>query len=553
MPQKESCDRWAVGIRFLAALFLFVMAGAEAQHENGAGEKHEHSGAPLAAAELGSVSFQTSCTLSVEANFNRGITLLHSFWHDEARRTFDAVVETDPDCAIAYWGQAMAWFHLYSGRPTESDLAAIGEALKRAGSASKKSAREVAYIEAMHALTDGFIESPDPVFARRFAEAMRDVAARFPDDADAKAFHALALLASIAPGDTSLANERKAVEVMSPALRDNPDHPGLIHYTIHACDHPGMAQKGLEAALRYARVAPAAPHALHMPSHIFARLGVWEESIRSNLASKVASEITIGPRIGAENRLHAMEFLQYAYLQSGRFDEAAALVAEAQTVQSGDTSYQDYYHTVQARFALLLAVETQDWAMARDLAPVPDAHWYSEAHTILARAMSAGHLRDAQTGVKVAKEFAELLATANVPLPLPTGTSAAHLHDEIVAWTSFAQGDSEKAFSLLRPIAATQAKVGKGEVELPAREMLADMLLLDHKPADALVQYRLSLEADPNRFNGLLGAAHAAEQSGRRAVAARYYRQLVETSPSPSGKARDIVSQAKAGKSAGDG
>jgi tetratricopeptide (TPR) repeat protein len=282
-----------------------------------------------------------------------------------------------------------------------------------------------------------------------------------------------------------------------------------------------------------------------MPSHIFARLGVWEESIRSNLASKVASEVTTGPRVGAENRLHAMEFLQYAYLQSGRFDEAAALVEEARTVKSADTPYEDYYRTVQARFAMLLAVETRNWMMARDLAPVPDAHWYSEAHTLLARAMSAGHLRDTQAGARVAKDFDELLARAKVPLPLPAGSSPAHLHDEIVAWTRFAQGDSAKAIELLQPIADRQAKVGKGEVELPAREMLADLLLLDRKPAEALKEYEQSLEFDPNRFNGLLGAARAAELLGQRAVAANYYRRVVENSPSPSGAARAIVLRAK--------
>ena len=505
---------------------------------------HEHSGSAPTAAELGSISFQTSCQPAVQSDFNRGIALLHSFWHDEARRTFDKVAEADPACAIAYWGQAMASFHLYSGTQTPTDLAAVGAALAKANGAPEKSPREAAYIAAMHALYDGFKPSDDPVFARRFAQAMRGLVARYPDDVDAKAFYALALLSSIPPGDQALANQKKAVAVMAPALRMHPDHPGLVHYTIHACDHPQMAGQALDAARRYAAIAPAAPHALHMPSHIFARLGLWEDDIRSNLASKTASEDTSGAHIGAENRLHAMEFLEYAYLQTGRFDEALAIATEARTVKKADSNYSDYYLTVQARFGLLLAVETQDWATAAQLAPVADAHWYSEAHTLLARAMAAGHLRDAEAGLKVARNLDDLLAKAKVP-PLRRGTGAANLHDEISAWASFAQGDSEGALKRLRAVAELQSKVGKGEVELPAREMLGDMLLLDRRPAEALREYQLSLQTDPNRFNGLLGAARAAEQMGRGGLAAKFYRQLAENCPDASGKARDMVLQAK--------
>ncbi len=525
----------------ILAFTAFLLAGVSNA------EAHEHDGGTPTAAELGAVSFQTSCRAAVQADFNRAIALLHSFWHDEARRTFDKVAEADPGCAIAYWGQAMASFHLYSGTPTPSDLSAVGTALASANAAPEKSPREAAYIAAMHALYDGFKPSDDPVFARRFAEAMRGLVARYADDVDAKAFYALALLSSIPPGDQTLANPEKAVAVMAPAFRKHPDHPGLVHYIIHACDHPQMARLGLEAARRYAAIAPAAPHALHMPSHIFARLGLWEDDIRSNLASKTASEDTSGAHIGAENRLHAMEFLEYAYLQTGRFDEALAIATQARTVKSADTNYSDYYLTVQARFGLLLAVETQDWAMAAQLAPVPDAHWYSEAHTLLARAMAAGHLRDAQAGLTVSRNLEDLLAKANVP-PLPRGTTAAHLHDEISAWASFAQGDSQGALKLLRPVAEWQSKVGKGEVELPAREMLGEMLLLDRRPAEALREYQFSLKTDPNRFNGLLGAARAAEQMGRGRLAAKFYRQLAENCPNASGKARDTVLQAMPGE-----
>jgi tetratricopeptide (TPR) repeat protein len=531
----HGCGRSLAQRALVLAVLLAVVSGAGA-HEHGA------EAGTAGVAELGTVSFATSCRPAVQADFNRGIALLHSFWHEEARRTFDQVVSADPDCASAYWGQAMASFHLYSSTPSPADLAAVGVALTKAAAASETSPREAGYVTAMHALYDGFEVSKYADFAGRFAEAMRGLAARYPDDVDATAFYALALLTSIPPGDTTLTIPRKAMAVMAPAFRKHADHPGLVHYIIHATDHPQMARQGLDAARRYAAVAPAAPHALHMPSHIFARLGLWEEDISSNLASLAASEDTSRGPIGAENRLHAMEFLQYAYLQTGQFEEAQAIATRARTVKKEDTIYGDYYLTVQARFGLLLAVETQDWTMAANLAPVPGAHWYSEAHTLLAHAMAAGHLRDAEAGAKAVKSLDELLASAKVDAP--PGLGGAHLRDEIYAWASLAQGDAARALQLLGPIADRQAQVGKGEVELPAREMLADVLLLEHRPADALREYQRSLEIDPNRFNGLLGAARAAEQAGRGSIAARLLRQLTENCPGASGAAREILKDA---------
>jgi tetratricopeptide (TPR) repeat protein len=301
-----------------------------------------------------------------------------------------------------------------------------------------------------------------------------------------------------------------------------------------------MAKQGLEAARRYASIAPAAPHALHMPSHIFARLGLWEDDIRSNLASKAAAEVTTGAHIGAENRLHAMEFLEYAYLQSGRFDEARAIVEEARTVRKADSNYADYYDSVESRFPMLLAIETRDWAMAARLEPLPGTHWFGETLTVVARAVAAGHQRDANAGKAATAAFDALLVKASSP-PLPPGSSAANARDEIYAWSAFAQGDVERALQLLRATADLQSKVGKGEVELPAREMLAEILLLDGRAADALKEYELSLASDPNRFNALLGAAQAAEKLGRKATATKYYEQLAASSPHPSGAAREVV------------
>ena len=516
-----------------AALLLWVGSWAQA---------HEHGGAPPATSQLGSVAFETSCKAQAMSDFNRGIALLHSFWHDEAGHAFEKAAAADSDCAMAYWGAGMASFHLYSDTPTPADLALVKHALAKAEAAREKSARESAYIRALQGLYDGYDASKHWVYAKRFAEAMGTVAARYPSDIEAKAFYALGLLSSDPPGDVTLTNARKAVSILYPVFREHPDHPGLAHYIIHACDHPEMAEQGLEAARRYAAIAPASPHALHMPSHIFARLGLWQDDIRSNLVSKAAAEDTSGAHIGAENRLHAMEFLEYAYLQTGQYDEARAIASEARTVPSADVRYPDYYGTVEARFSLLLAVETRDWAMASALEPVAGAHWFSHALTLLAHAIAAGHQHDAQAGKTAAETFEQL--TAKLPA-LPAGSSSANLHDEIYAWAAFARGDSESAVTLLRPIAERQRTVGKGEVELPAGEMLAEVLLLAGKPLDALNEYERALRTDPNRFNGLLGAAQAAEQLGRREVATRYLAQLSATCSAANGGAQTVLANAQ--------
>jgi len=516
----------------LLALFMGIAAASVQAHEHDAGTPTE--------AELGAVTFETSCKPQVAADINRGVALLHSFWHEEARRTFERAAVADPDCAMAWWGQALGLFHLYSDTPTDQDLAAALKALATAEAAKETSARETAYIRALHPLFEGYKARENYLYAQRFADAMKAVAERYPEDIDAKAYYALALLAAMPPGDATRENAKKAVALMYPAFREHPNHPGLAHYIIHACDHPEMAQQGLEAARRYASIAPAAPHALHMPSHIFARLGLWEDDIRSNLASKAAAEVTTGPRIGAENRLHAMEFLEYGYLQSGRFDEAHAIVEEARTIRKEDSNYADYYDSVESRFPMLLAIETRDWAMASRLEPLPGVHWFGEALTLVARAAAAGHLRDANAGKAAASAFDALMVKASSP-KLPPGSSAANVRDEIYAWAAFAQGDAGRAIQLLRETADLQTKVGKGEVELPAREMLAEILLLEGRSAEALQEYELSLRSDPNRFNALLGAAHAAEKLGRAEIATKYYRQLRANAPHASGAAQDLL------------
>ena len=525
--------------RSLAAL-LWLIPIANTSAHTGMPGMTDMSGAE----RLGTVAFESSCKTGVKADFNRGVALLHSFWLDEAGRTFEQVAAADPDCAMAYWGEAIANLHQINGEPSAADLTAGRTALAKADVAREQSPREAGYIKALHRFFDGY--DPNRYFdsAQGYADAMGALSGAYPTDLEAKLFYALGLLAADPPDDTALTYPRKAVAILQPLLLEYPDHPGIAHYILHACDNPEMAQEGLDAAQRYASIAPASPHALHMPSHIFARLGLWPDDIRSNLASKAAAERDGGMHVGAENRLHAMEFLEYAYLQIGQDDEARQILEEAQTVKASDVdpAYPDYWATVEARLPVLFALETGDWAAAERLQPIAGAGTLSRGLTLLAHATAAGHLNDGRVGIEATRAYEALLNKEPVVRP---GGGLATLRDEIRAWADFSQGHHDVARKLLRAIAERQRKVGKGEVELPAGEMLADMLLLDGKRKAALQAYQASLQSDPNRFNALLGAGRAAELSSQPAVAARYFRALLANCAGANGAALGVLEHAR--------
>jgi tetratricopeptide (TPR) repeat protein len=531
----------------LAILAFLVLASLS--HRSSGNPIAEHymasmghaSGAPTPAV-LGSVSFQISCTPQVREKFNRAVALLHSFWLDEAERTFKAVAKRDPSCAMAQWGIAMTNFNQVNGGPTPAGVAAANKALAKADVAREKDPREAAYIRALHDFFDGYAESDFQTYAERYAAAMVQVAAAYPNDLEGQVFYALALINSDPRDDVALANKKKAVAILYPLFRAHPNHPGIAHYIIHASDNPGMAQQGIEAAVRYAAIAPAAPHALHMPSHIFMRLGLWRDDIRSNLASKVASEDP-AVHVGAEARLHAMEFLEYAYLQSGQYSQAAAIVTEAKTVKESDVDprFPHYYSIVEALYPALFAIETQDWATAASL-KLEGPNWFTQAQALLAHAVAAGHLHDAEGG----KAAGEALELSVAPYDkLKAGAPNAGLPDEIRAWARFSQGDLPGAVSLLQPVADRQDKIGEGGIEVPAREMLAEMFLLSGQFAVALHEYQGVLASDPNRFNALLGAGQAAEELGERDVAANYYRTLLANCGSANGRALEVLRHAR--------
>lgn len=504
---------------------------------------------------VGAVSFETSCRAATRADFEHGVSLLHSFGYDAALGMFHKVLAADPDCAMAHWGEAMTAYPQLNGWPDASAAAAARRALAVAIRARERNTRETDWIHALYVFYDGFTRKRALEHARLYAVAMSALSRKYPDDLEAQVFYALALLAADPPEDVALVNPHKAVAILEPLFTAHPDHPGIAHYLIHACDNPTMAQLALPAARRYADLAPDAPHALHMPGHIFARLGMWQDDIRSNLASKAAAERPAAPHMdagaagampmGAENRLHAMEFLEYAYLQTGQDDKARAIMAEARTVPGADVDrrYPSYYGVVEARLPALYAIETHDWVMAGHLAPIADGDAQSQALTLLAQVTAAAHLHDAGAA-DTALHALEALASKDPPPP--AGAPREALPAEIRAWAALAHGDLPRATDLLRPVVARQTRVGKGEVELPAGEMLADMLLLGGRPQEALEAYRKSLRSDPSRLNALLGAGAAAEQAGAGSLAAGYYRAALANCPEASGPARELLAHARA-------
>src|ERR1700733_17050 len=360
--------------------------------------------AESAAERLGTVSFTVSCAPAVQTSFVRGVALLHDFWYQEAQRQFEQIAKADPNCAMAHWGAAMSLYHQIWDRPDDGTVAKGWREMQAAQAHPANSAREREYVAA---LSDFYKPGPRDYQARveAYAAAMGKLHQDYPKDTDAGAFYALALLASVAPNDDSLALNRKAMAVLTPLFAQYPDHPGVVHYIIHACDTPSLAPDGLAAAEHYGDIAASAPHAVHMPGHIFARLGMWQADIDSNEASVRASRAAEARhRSGAMDQFHSDEFLLYAYLQSGRdaraqavLGEAAAALAHFESMPAmGDrymTGMFPYYRT---KLPIFFNLEMRDWKSASVLEPIVGAPPETQLLTYWARVMAAGHLHQAE-------------------------------------------------------------------------------------------------------------------------------------------------------------
>jgi hypothetical protein len=476
---------------------------------------------------LGSVNFPISCTAPAQATFNDALALLHNFQYDQAEQTFAQVAQQDPTCAMAYWGEAMSLYHQLWDWPSADTLKQGLADTIQAQNLRAKTDRERMYI-----VSAGVFFQDNPSLSRAsrtqaYSDWMARIFKKYPDDVNAGAFYALSLITLQGKPADQLANREQAIAILDKLFVAAPNNPGVVHYLIHAADTPELASQGLAAARRYAQIAPDSAHALHMPSHIFTRLGMWQDSISSNLASMAAAaKATQAGENQASYQLHAMNFLDYAYLQSGQAALAQQLVAETANVP-GATAQQIAEH--QALFAARNAIELHQWTSAAAL-PIPSAPLESDDVTYWARAIGAARSGDATGAQQDIAKLTAALASANAGKDSNYGGSSGDsvAQQEAQAWLDYAQGNNDEAVKTLRAAAAQEEAEGVDSLAMPAREMLGDMLLKMKQPRNALVAYKAALAESPNRFDSLYGAAQAAQLSGNPIEAKTYLRTLVK-------------------------
>jgi predicted Zn-dependent protease len=500
----------------LALTGIVTVAPVLAQHHAG----HE---------KLGQVTFPNTCSPAVQADLNRAVALLHSFWWGATTKAFTEVAQQDPSCGIAYWGVAMAALENPFGWPPSPKMLSDGAAaVGRARAAGAKSQRELDYIAAIEIFYRDHDKVDHRTRAVAYEKAMEQLAGRYPDDREAAIFYALALNATSVPTDKTYTQQLKAAAILEAAFREQPDHPGAAHYLIHSYDYPAIAEKGLGAARRYATIAPSAPHAQHMPSHIFTRRGHWEDSIRSNLASAAAADNDF-------DRFHAWDYLAYGYLQLGQDRAARGVLDQILSVEKPNVAN---FATAFALAAIpsRYALERGQWADAASLSLRPgDFPWarFPQAEAILvfgrglaaARGGNLAQARDDQT---------RLAALRDGLLAAKVGYWADQVDIQrllVAGWIARAEGRNDDALQLVRAAADREDATDKHPVTpgpiVPARELLGELLLDVGRPAEALREFEASQQREPNRLRGYYGAARAAELAGDPAKAKGQYAQLV--------------------------
>jgi tetratricopeptide (TPR) repeat protein len=516
-------------VKLVAVVLLTLVATLTLaqEHQHGNGEK------------LGAVRFATSCSQVAQTEFNRAVALLHSFQFSRAIEGFNAVLGQDATCAVAHWGIALSdWGNPFAaGTKDKSQLQLGRQSAERGKIVDAKTQRERAYLAAVGKLYSDFESTPQRARLIAYRDAMRTVAAKFPEDHEAQIFYALALAASEDPADKTYADRLKAGAILEKLFEEEPTHPGLAHYIIHTYDVPALAERGLVAARRYSEIAPDAPHALHMPSHTFTRTGYWQESIDSNIAATAAAR-----REGqTAEELHASDYEIYAYLQTGQ-DEAARRVLDSlpeiasrfdpKAMLSGAGGPSAGYYAlaaIPARYAL----ERQDWKQGVQLALRETPFPYTDAMTWFARGLGSARLGQAAA----ANESATALRQIRERLLKASENYWARQVEiqelAVEAWAALAVGNKEEALRQMKSAAELEDGTEKSAVTpgplAPARELLGEMLLQMNASAQALEQFEAMLKKEPGRFHSLYGAAHAAQLSGSREVSQRYFRELLKT------------------------
>jgi tetratricopeptide (TPR) repeat protein len=495
--------------------------------------------------EFGSVGFETSCSEKVKKEFDLAITLLHSFEYDEAEKVFAKVIDKEPECAMAYWGVAMCNYHqVWPSPPSQAELEKGAKAITIAQSLTQKSKRETDYINAIASFYKNWNTINHRIRSKNFEMAMEKIYKDYPADKEAAVFYALSLDGAADPADKSFSNQRKAGDILTALYADEPNHPGIVHYIIHSYDYPELAALALPAARKYASIAPSSAHAQHMPSHIFTRLGLWDECINSNLISTSSAKCyaeTAGIKGHWDEELHGMDYLVYAYLQKGDNNRAKQQYDYLQTItEVYPVNFKDAYAfaAIPARYFL----ENKMWEEAAGMEMHPaDFPWqkfpWQKAIIHFTRLLGSVHigkldsarieLKNLNTTYDTLTAQKDIYKANQVMIQVKTGE----------AWILFGERKLNEALQMMTTAADMEDKTEKspvtpGEV-LPANELLADMLLQLNKPAEALITYEADLKNHRNRFNGLYGAGLAAEKSGNREKANSYYMQLITIANSP--------------------
>ena len=512
-----------VGILFTATLIAFIDQTAARAEER-----------------LGEVNFPISCSPAAQAQFNRAVALLHSFFFPETVKAFSAIAEKEPSCAMAYWGIAISQRPNPLVGPFPGDVLKLGwEAVEKARAATHKTERESQWIEALAAFYKDYATVPQRTRTANYEASMAQLVVQYPDDVEAAIFYALALNEAADPADKAYAKQLKAADILEKLEPRFPNHPGIPHYIIHSYDHPELAVRGSIAASRCARLAPSAPHALHMPSHIFSTLGMWQEVISSDLASDdltVAYTARISPQAASDTaknpaRYHSLDFLTNAYLQLGQDQQAKRIVDARNSVPEFPATFRYSGHTAFAAIPVRYAFERSAWAEAAALAIPKTPFAQAEAISWFGRAVGAarnGQLAEAKDAVDHLRVLKDTLDRANDEY---WAGQVAIQELASKAWIARVEGRKEEAIAGMRQAADLEDRSGKHvamENRLsPIRELLGELLIEAQEPAQALKEFETSLRNNPNRYRSFAGAARAAGQAGDRVSARSYYEKLV--------------------------
>jgi tetratricopeptide (TPR) repeat protein len=494
-----------LGLRQVSISFLFIASLSSAQ------EMHDHD----IPEKLGKVSFPISCAPLAQEQFNRGVALLHSFAYTPAEQTFQSVAKMDPQCGMAHWGVAMTYFHQVWSPSLPPPAFPVGQKeILEATRLGAKSERERQFIHALGLLYQDSSSLTPGMRTAAYEQAMAEIAQKNTHDVESQVFYALALLANASPADKTHALQKQAIGLLEPLNREYPNHPGIAHYLIHACDSQELAERGLPAARAYAQIAPSAPHALHMPSHIFTRLGLWDDSIESNLASRQAAH----QHGDTMQELHAMDYLVYAYLQTGRDKDVSQVIQDLKAMPKLNMSNFGIAYAATA-IPIRDAVERGRWADAAEIASPSGAPPSVVAIAIWSRGIGlarTGHIQQARAeGDQLRQIEAQLRTSGDTYWSTQTGVLAS----EVTAWAAQASGDPHHALELLRAAADQEDAIEKQPVTpgpiLPAREQLGDMLLQQKKRDLALKEFQAALIEAPGRRGALQGIAHASQHDDR--------------------------------------